>query len=410
MNSSSAQPALTRAVPKLAKTALLVAVAVGVLRLVVAGGMSETPSSSSSSPSQRMEPEQVKIVLQVPSEEAPQLRVQEEPTRSSQGTAAPLTWVSSVEATAPQQAREPRSALQQNGLAVPPQTLSAGGLRLRLPHEGRGADGLPTNSVRCTSDGGVVRCGECQSDSDCPAGKGCVANGQTHRLECMASDCEQDLDCFPGLVCRPATLGNTGPVVHRCVAAGERSAGESCDLLFVSKAGACQEGLICHRGVCSTPCSMEDASSCPEGSSCEEGLNGAACFGDCRVQGCAQGQQCKRLSDTKYQCLESVRGECPETPCAQGQRCNARVSHGQGVFWCAQLCNPLLADSCSTGQVCGVGAPTVSTCFRRCDPGAVPDTCGEGWQCVSVSEDMTQFGCRPLAQPERESSISSVAP
>ncbi|WP_224244805.1 hypothetical protein [Hyalangium gracile] len=250
--------------------------------------------------------------------------------------------------------------------------------------------------MRCSVEGGAFRCGECRTDSDCPAGSGCVANRETRRFECQTSECEEDAHCFPGLVCRPATTGATGPVIRRCVLSGSRREGEACDGLFISQAGACQEGLVCHRGICSAPCRLGDAASCPDGSTCEEGLNGPACFPDCRTRGCAQGQRCKRLGDTDHQCLSEVRGECPEKPCAAGERCNLRLSQGHGVFWCARLCDPLRAESCPSGQVCGVGSSTTSTCYRRCDP-TVLDSCGAGWVCTTVTEDMTQWGCSPAS-------------
>ena len=50
--------------------------------------------------------------------------------------------------------------------------------------------------------------------------------------------------------------------------------------------------------------------------------------------------------------------------------------------------------SCPEGHVCGVGNPTVSTCFRKCDPMELR-SCGPGWTCSTVSEDMTLFGCTP---------------
>ncbi|MFL5348577.1 MAG: hypothetical protein ACJ8AT_27595 [Hyalangium sp.] len=250
--------------------------------------------------------------------------------------------------------------------------------------------------MRCTSQGGTFQCGACQTDSDCPAGSGCVANRETRRFECQASECEEDAHCFPGLVCRPVTTGATGPVIRRCVPVGTRREGEPCDGLFISQTGACEEGLTCHRGVCSRPCRLGDAASCPQGSACEEGLNGPACFPDCHTTGCPEGQQCKRLSDTEYQCLSEVRGQCPEKPCGAGERCNLRLSQGRGVFWCAALCDPLRADACPAGQICGTGSATVSTCYRRCEPTA-PESCGEGWQCTTVTEDMTQWGCSPVS-------------
>jgi hypothetical protein len=264
------------------------------------------------------------------------------------------------------------------------------------PHREIAADGLPANGLRCTSDGGVFHCGDCRLDSDCPAGKGCIVNKETRRFECMDSECEEDAHCFPGFVCRGASRGSTGPIIRRCMPVGQRREGEPCDSLFVSSAGACQEGLICHRAVCSAPCRLEDAASCPQGYACEAGDDGAACFPDCRVLGCPGGQRCKRLNNGDFQCLEQVHGECPETPCAVGERCNMRVLRGRGVFWCARLCSPLRADSCPADQICGVGGGEFSTCYPRCDPMDL-DSCGEGERCTTISEDMLQWGCMPIA-------------
>jgi hypothetical protein len=277
---------------------------------------------------------------------------------------------------------------------------------VQTPHEARSPSdeptarshghGLPSSGMLCALDGGVLNCGACRSDSDCAVGTGCVANRETRRFECLASECEEDPHCFPGTVCRPVTTGASGPVIRRCVPSGTRQEGEPCDGLFISPEGACREGLSCHRGVCSRPCRLDDAAGCPEGHACEEGLNGPACFPDCRARGCAAGQHCKQLNEADFQCLSHTTGTCPETPCGDGERCNMRLSQDTGVFWCAALCNPLREDSCPSGQVCGMGGPTVSTCYRRCDP-AVLDSCGDGWQCTTVSEDMTQWGCRPSA-------------
>lgn len=366
--------------------------------VVVAGSMAW---DSGPVPQEEAEQEQVGVAPHVLTE-APRRTDSEELLRPGPGRAGVEVLAAmrnpsgTAEAVFSAQSSEPPTTPAYLSSAIPRTNLL---VSLPPAHGELGADGLPVSGVRCTVDGGSLRCGGCQTDSDCPAGKGCVTNRETHRLECMESECAQDLDCLPGLVCRPATPGIAGPVIHRCEPAGVRREGEPCDTLFVSRTGACEEGLVCHRGVCSTACQPGDATSCPEGFACEEGLNGAACFPDCRVQGCVEGQTCKRLNDTEYQCLASVHGQCPETPCAEGERCNMRLSRGHGVFWCAQLCNPLQADSCPTGQVCGVGGATVSTCYRQCDPMA-PDSCGEGWQCTSVTEDMMRFGCRPVPQPE----------
>jgi hypothetical protein len=267
--------------------------------------------------------------------------------------------------------------------------------RLPTPSEELSPDGLPVSGLRCTHDGGSFNCGSCRTDGDCPEGQGCVANRQTRRFECMSSECEEDTHCFPGFVCHRVNTGTTGAaIIRRCVPEGLRHEGEHCDTLPISPAGSCREGLVCLGGICSVPCRVDDPSSCPTGYSCEDSPHGAGCYPDCRELGCPEGQRCKLFSDGDAQCLASVRGDCPESPCGEGERCNMRVFRGHGVFWCARPCNPLRADSCPAGQVCGMGSATVSTCYRKCDP-TDPDSCGEGWSCASVSEDMRQWGCRP---------------
>jgi len=87
--------------------------------------------------------------------------------------------------------------------------------------EERAPDGLPVSAMRCTRTANGLDCGSCRTDGDCPPGQGCVANRETHRFECQASECEEDVHCFPGSVCRPVTTGATGATaIRRCVPEG----------------------------------------------------------------------------------------------------------------------------------------------------------------------------------------------
>jgi hypothetical protein len=255
-------------------------------------------------------------------------------------------------------------------------------------------DGLPVSAIRCTRTEQGLDCGSCRLDGDCPPGHGCVANRETRRFECQASECEQDAHCFPGSVCRAVNTGATGSVIRRCVPEGVRREGESCDAVPVSAAGSCREGLRCVNQVCSTPCRLEEPSGCPAGLVCTDSLNGPGCFPDCQRLGCPDGQRCTRVRDERYQCLAESQGDCRDNPCPDGERCNLRMSRGRAVFWCAKLCDSFRPESCPGDQVCGMGGPTVSTCFRKCDP-MQADACGPGWACSTVSEDMTVFGCQP---------------
>ncbi len=347
--------------------------------------------------------------------QAPSSSPSPKPAQNAPSQEPSLSSSPSAEAAQAWQAQSSGSALpavpslpaQLNLSSSSPQIASVSSVSLPPVHSERGADGLPAASLRCSFEGGLLNCGACRTDGDCPAGSGCVADQQTRRTQCLPSECQQDEQCSGQRVCRAVTAGVSGPVIRRCVEAGERKAGEPCDLLFVSRSGACQQGLVCHRGECSTPCGQQDAGGCPDGFQCEQGLNGGACFADCRVAGCNPGQLCKRLNDTDYQCLDSVQGQCPEQPCAQGERCNMRLSRGRAVFWCAARCNPLQQDSCPSGQVCGVGAPTESTCFQSCDPNQA-DSCPQGWQCATVNEDFSSFGCRPIPGSPSQVGVMSL--
>ncbi len=105
------------------------------------------------------------------------------------------------------------------------------------------ADGIPVEGLRCTYDGGTFTCGGCRTDGDCPAGQGCVANRETRRFECMASECEEDTHCFPGFVCRRVGGGSTGPtLIRRCVPEGVRQEGEHCDTLPILVGGGLPGG------------------------------------------------------------------------------------------------------------------------------------------------------------------------
>lgn len=155
--------------------------------------------------------------------------------------------------------------------------------------------------------------------------------------------------------------------------------------------------MLCVRGLCSAPCDLE-AENCPEGFACTDDLNGPGCFPDCRKRGCPAEQQCRHIGDSTYRCLVAAEGDCrePGRECPEGQHCNMRLTRGRGAFWCAARCDPLRPESCPVGQVCGMGSSTVSTCFRQCDPRDL-GACGSGWECSTVSEDLSLWGCTPAS-------------
>jgi len=252
----------------------------------------------------------------------------------------------------------------------------------------------PANLMNCPL-AEAFRCGECTTDSDCPAGRGCVINYSKGVFECAESECEEDHHCFPGSVCRVAAGGAPGPVIRRCLLAGERAAGEPCSRLPATPDEACGEGLLCVNDLCGRPCVPGSREDCPVGYVCEDSPLGAACLPDCRQPGCSEGRACTQLNGGVFQCLALVVDECgDEKPCAQGANCITRGRKGRAGRFCSSPCAAWKPSSCPEGFVCGVGGPTLSTCYRKCDPQDL-NTCPTGWLCMTVTEDLQTWGCLP---------------
>jgi hypothetical protein len=253
----------------------------------------------------------------------------------------------------------------------------------------------PAHLMNCTSEGGAFRCGECATEGDCPAGQGCVINYEKRVFECVSSECAEDSHCFPGFVCRVAAGEAPGPVIRRCLLAGVRVAGEPCSPGPATRDEACEEGLLCINHRCGPPCVPGGAQGCPEGHVCEDSFNGAACLPDCRELGCPADKHCAQLNDGAYQCLDLVVDECSDTkPCAQGEHCIIRGRGGRAGRFCAAACDSWRPGSCAGNRVCGVGGPTGSACYWKCDLDDL-STCPQGWLCMTVTEDLQTHGCLP---------------
>lgn len=291
-----------------------------------------------------------------------------------------------------------------NAVAKPPATVPAAEAP---PHEDSadsaqervvlldGGTGIrPANMMSCPLEE-AFRCGECTTDSDCPAGRGCVINYAKGVFECADSECEEDDHCFPGSVCRVVAGGAPGPVIRRCLLTGARSGGEPCSRLPATPEEACGEGLLCVNDLCGPPCVPGSREDCPAGYVCENSPRGAACLPDCRKLGCPEGKACEQLGGGVFQCLSLVVDTCDdERPCAQGEHCITRGRKGRAGRFCSAPCEAWKPSSCSEGFVCGVGGPTLSTCYRKCDPRDL-GTCPAGWLCTTVTEDLQTWGCLP---------------
>ncbi|WP_228556639.1 hypothetical protein, partial [Myxococcus sp. AB025B] len=273
------------------------------------------------------------------------------------------------------------------------------GVPLGVPRGDEAARTRPATQLDCSSKGGTFQCGECATDGDCPEREGCVINYDTRRFECAPSECEEDAHCFPGSVCRVAAGELPGPVVRRCLRSGTRQAGQSCSRLPTSPDEACSEGLLCINHHCGAPCEPGVEGSCPEGTACEQSSMGAACLPDCRQTGCTEGRTCAALNGGSFLCLELVVDACSdERPCDAGEHCMVRGGRGgRAGRFCSSVCESWKSEGCGEGRVCGIGGPTGSTCYQRCDPDRL-DSCPNQWICSTVTEDLQSWGCVPDLQ------------
>lgn len=291
-----------------------------------------------------------------------------------------------------------------SSFAVESSQVGAGSTRLDEPgREGgqelvRLLDGTvgprPASLMDCTFDGGFS-CGSCRNSSDCPEGQGCIMDYKKGLFECRPSECEEDSHCFPGSVCRVVAGGPPGPSIRACVLTGQRTEGAPCSRLPPTSADACQEGLLCLEKVCARPCALGASGACPAGHVCQDSPDGPGCIPDCRKLGCSSDQTCVQVRQDIFQCVRLVMDECDEgRPCPSGQNCLVDWRMGRGGRFCASPCESWRSGSCPEGFVCGRGGPTLSSCYRACNPQDL-STCPAGWLCKTVTEDMQKWGCRP---------------
>lgn len=216
----------------------------------------------------------------------------------------------------------------------------------------------------------------CQRAADCESPLGCLQFPSGKSL-CVASECETDLQCPPGLTCRLIPTQGGSPLVRYCVVAGTVKEGEPCSVNPAKPEWACMRGLLCS-GYCGRPCSLDDPSGCPEGFYCRDGMSGPSCHPTCEGRTCPDGERCVRYSDGDSVCGKVAGEDCQQTPCPRGQECSIGYTPGEPgriKMKCITRCgasNP----PCPQGAFCYYGA-----CRRACEPER-PDACGTREVCV----------------------------
>jgi hypothetical protein len=213
----------------------------------------------------------------------------------------------------------------------------------------------------------------CTRTQDCEEPLSCVYDLWQNKHLCLASECRNDSDCPTGLACR--VTPTNGPAVRLCIIEGDRREGEPCDMFSRKRATSCARGLLCEQ-FCGRPCSLGDASSCPEHSVCAEGWNGPSCVPSCTNLSCPTGTECVKTYGEMSVCTRAVGTNCQKTPCPKGQSCEVRLTHLPDAVGmsCETPCQD--TSACSTGSICLYGF-----CRRECSP-KDERGCPEGQSCT----------------------------
>jgi hypothetical protein len=221
----------------------------------------------------------------------------------------------------------------------------------------------------------------CLRAEDCEPPLGCLEAGALGRGVCLNTACETDSQCGPEKYCRTFPTMNGDAALRRCDRrGGERPEGDACVAVYTFAEDRCADGLLCNRGWCGRPCTLGEASSCPEGFFCQQGLNGPSCVPTCEARGCPTGLQCARESGGISVCAQLRGSECSEGSCPAGSSCTftnlSSVDAGIALrLECGAPCGEGL-PACSSGRVC-----VASRCLRTCAPHG-PDTCYPEERCV----------------------------
>jgi hypothetical protein len=206
----------------------------------------------------------------------------------------------------------------------------------------------------------------CRGSQDCEPPLGCLQDFRRFKMSvCIGSECEMDIHCPDGQVCRPVKTQGTGPLVRLCVATGKRKEGQGCDRLPSQQEEACEPGLLCNRGYCGRPCQLGEPMGCPQDFVCGEGPEVTSCLPSCEEGQCPEGQDCVHFEGGFAACARVKGRNCTGTPCPQGQECRIGYTPGVGdevTMECRVPCDEQ-KSSCPAGSVCFFGY-----CSRVCDP------------------------------------------
>lgn len=256
-------------------------------------------------------------------------------------------------------------------------------------------------SEKCPADGGIAPdCFRCTTNADCQQGLACGID-EAGGLSCLAHGCDTDADCQGSLSCRVVTMPGLGHTIKQC-RDGAVGLGKRCDVFSRGEKLSCARGALC--GIdekCGKLCANK--TECAAGESCvthpiEQAKH--LCAKTCvRDSDCPSSLSCVGFGEGGAYCRRVTGGEnCQIKGCGPGEACQIHETFAKSVaFDCAKCCNPLDANSCGQGFVCGRSRSGTcqSTCYKACKS---PFDCADGGQnvaCTTVDEDFTKMGCVP---------------
>jgi hypothetical protein len=226
---------------------------------------------------------------------------------------------------------------------------------------------------------------KCKQSADCEPPLGCVVDGRIGQIYCADSQCNTDLDCPEGLVCRNSSTTGKGPRVRLCIPLGPRPLGARCNDTPASSQTACGPSLQCsgRHGWCGTPCRPEVQGDCPSGFFCDGEATEPLCVPTCEAQGCPVGQQCIRYERGASACATVYGRNCQHDACPAHQQCRTLDDTGPiGKIWmdCITECRPG-HEACPDGLTC-----SIVVCRRPCNP-QESNTCGADFRCGQSSSN-----------------------
>lgn len=203
----------------------------------------------------------------------------------------------------------------------------------------------------------------CRTDADCERPLSCVSDERVQNRRCLTSECETDLQCESGFVCR---VVSDQPIVRICKATGSRKEGERCHPDAARRNESCGPGLLCLRHHCGRFCRLDDPKSCPRGTVCTGSRNGSACVPCCAPGTCPSEKQCIPLEEGLAVCGTVVTINCDLTPCPEGQLCDRSMvgMKDRVAMRCLPSCAP--DKPCAAGSYCSDGR-CVPTCQKDAD-------------------------------------------